>query len=126
MTTCCAVVGDELGGHRLELPGEDQVEHQGHDGVVAVVAEGDLGAAELDGEAVEDAAAQAGAEGAVGLALGDLVGDDRVGVLADHAEIVAPCRHVLLEEVAGVAGVALIDVDAAITVKRTGARLRGR
>jgi hypothetical protein len=46
-----------------------------------VVAEGDLVAAELVGDAVQDAAAQARAQRAGGLAFRDQALDDAVGVL---------------------------------------------
>ena len=58
-----------FGGIDGELPGEDQVQEQRLEDVVAVVAEGDLVAAELLGDAIEDAAAQARAERAVRLSL---------------------------------------------------------
>src|SRR6266403_2792970 len=57
-----AVVGDELRGHRLELSRKEEIQEEGDDDVVAVVAERDLGAAELGGEPVEDPAAKARAE----------------------------------------------------------------
>ena len=104
------VVGAELRGHRLQLTGEHEVQHQRRDRVVAVVSERDLGAAELFGEAIEDAAAEARAERAERLSGGDLLGDDRVGVLADHPEVVSVRRHVRGQPLARVAGVALIDV----------------
>ena len=77
-----AVVGREARRHRRQLAAEEQVQEQRLERVVAVVAERDLVAAELARHAVEDAAPQPRAERAVGLPLGDLVGDDGVGVLA--------------------------------------------
>ena len=106
-----AVVGDELGRHRLELTREEEIEQQRHEHVVAVVAERDLGAAELGREAVEDAAAQARAERAVRLPLGDLLGDDGVRVLLHHAEVVPALCMYSVEQVPRVPGVALVDVD---------------
>ena len=47
MTTCCAVVGDEPGRHRLERAGEEQVQQQRLDEVVGVMAERDLRRADL-------------------------------------------------------------------------------
>ena len=51
-----AVVGDELGRHRLELPREEKIEQQRDEHVVAMVTERDLRAPELGGETVKDAA----------------------------------------------------------------------
>ena len=45
--TTWAVVGDELRRHRRELAGEEQVQQERLQDVVAVVAERDLGAPEL-------------------------------------------------------------------------------
>ena len=57
-----AVVGDEPRRHRLERAGEEQVQQQRLDEVVEVVAERDLGGADLGGDPVEHAAAQPRAE----------------------------------------------------------------
>jgi hypothetical protein len=67
-----AVVGDQLRRHRLELAAEQQVEKERMHDVVAMVAERDLVGAEFLGGAVDDAAAQARAQRAGGLALRDL------------------------------------------------------
>lgn len=71
-----------------------------------MVAEGNLGAAQLLGGAVENAAAQAGAEGAGGLAFRYLVLDDGVGVFLDYLEVDAEGGQVFRQHVLGEAGVA--------------------
>ena len=86
MTTWAPSSLTQPAGHGRQLAAEEQVQQQGLEGVVAVVAERDLVAAELAGHPVQDAPAQARAQRAVGLPLGDLVGDDRVGVLAQDVE----------------------------------------
>ena len=53
-----AVVGHQLGRHRLERAGEEQVQQQRLDEVVGVMAERDLGRADFLRDAVEHAAAQ--------------------------------------------------------------------
>jgi hypothetical protein len=65
-----AVVADQLGRHALQLAAVEHVEEQGLHDVVAVMAQRDLGAAQLVGHAVQDAAAQARAQAAGGLASG--------------------------------------------------------
>jgi hypothetical protein len=60
------VVGAVARRHRLQLAAVEQVEQEGLERVVAVVAERDLVAAEALGGGVEDAAAQARAQRAVG------------------------------------------------------------
>jgi hypothetical protein len=106
-----SVVGEELGRHRLELSRKREVEEQRDQRVVTVMAERDLVAAHLLRERVEDPASEAGAEGAVGLALGDLGGDDAVRVLLNEPERVPARGHEIDEHVRRVARVALIDVD---------------
>ena len=57
-----AVVGDEPRRHRLQRPGEEQVEEERLDEVVEMVAERDLRGADLGGDSVEDAAPEPGTE----------------------------------------------------------------
>jgi hypothetical protein len=82
-----AVVAEQLRGHRLQLAVEEHVEEQRLDDVVAMVAERDPGGADLAREAVEIAAAQARAEPAGGLALGDHRLHDAVGVALEDVEL---------------------------------------
>ena len=56
-------------GHGFELATVEHVEEQSLEDVVTVMAKGDLGATQLLGGAIQNAAAQAGAERAGGLAL---------------------------------------------------------
>ena len=79
--------------------------------VVAVMSERNLGRAVLLREAIQNPAPEPRAERAVRLSFRDLVGDDRVGVLFDHPEVVLLLAHVVAEAVGGVAGMALVDVD---------------
>ncbi len=71
--------------HRRQLAAEEQIQQQRLERVVAVMAQRDLVAAELGGRAVQDPAPQPRTERAVGLPLGDLLGDDGVGVLVQDA-----------------------------------------
>lgn len=106
-----AIVGDELGGHGLELPGEYQVEHEGDDDIVAVVAESDLVAAKLGSDAVEHGASKARAHGAVRFTFGDDGAHSGVGVIEHDAQSVIVRAHVLGERSGVVARLALIDVN---------------
>src|SRR5438034_268707 len=80
-----AVVRAQLRRHRLELAAVEQVEKKGGEDVVAVMAERDLGRAELAGNPVQRPASQPRAERAHRLALGDHALHHRVGVLLDDA-----------------------------------------
>jgi hypothetical protein len=106
-----AVVADQLGRHALELAAEEHVEEERLQHVVAVVAQRDLGGAQLVGHAVQDAAAQPRAQAAHRLALGDLVLDDRVGVLVLDVERHAQRLQVGGQHVVGEAGLLLVEVD---------------
>src|SRR5437868_3665887 len=76
-----AVVAAQARRHRAHLSREQHGHQQRLDQVVAVVAQGDLGAAELPGRTVEDAAAQPRADGARSLSFGDEPLHHRIGVL---------------------------------------------
>ena len=76
-----AVVALQLRRHRFQASAEEHVQEQRLDDVVAMVAERDLGGAELVGDAVENAAAQPRAQPAHRLAGLDDARDDRVRVL---------------------------------------------
>src|SRR6185503_10445266 len=71
-----AVVGHELRRHRLQLAAEKEIEEKRGHQVVAVMAERDLGRAQLAGDTIEDAAAQAGAQRAHRRTLRDQALDD--------------------------------------------------
>ena len=106
-----AVVADQLGRHALQPAAEEHVHEQRLQHVVAVVAERDLGRAQLAGHAVQDAAAQPRAQAAHRLALGDQALDDRVGVLLLDVEGHAARAQVLGQHVLGKAGLLLVEVD---------------
>ena len=106
-----SVPGAELGRHRLERSGVERVQEEGLDEVVAVVPEGDLGAAQLHGRVVEDAAPEAGAGGAGALPLGDDALHHRVGVAADHPVGHGHRPEVVLHDLGREAGLPLIQVD---------------
>ena len=76
-----AVVADQLRRHALQAALEEQVEEDGAEEVVAVVAQRDLVGAQLAGDPVQDAAAQPRAQAAHRVALGNHALDHRVGVL---------------------------------------------
>ncbi len=105
-----AVVADQLRGHGLQLAAEEHVEQQRLEDVVAVVAQRDLGAAQLVGHAVEDAAAQAAAQAAGGLALRHHPLDDAVGVLVLDVEGHAGGGQVFGQDVLGEARLLLVEV----------------
>ncbi len=104
------VVGAEPRRHRLELPGVEEVQEQGLDDVVAVVAEGDLGGTELDRDVVEDAAPEPRAEHAGGVPRPQPLLDDPVDVLADDPVGHALTLEVRLEDVHREPGGAVIEV----------------
>lgn len=106
-----AIVAHQLGRHRLELAGEEHVEEEGLQHVVAVMAQRDLGGAQLVGHAIEDAAAQPAAQAAGGLALGDHALDDGVGVLLLDVEGHAQRLQVGGKHFLGKAGLLLVEVD---------------
>jgi hypothetical protein len=79
--------------------------------VVAVMAQRDLGGAQLVGHAVQNAAAQPAAQAAHGLARCDLVLDDGIGVLVLDMERDAQGGEVFRQDVLGKAGLLLVQVD---------------
>ena len=105
-----AVVGDELGRHGLQLAAEEEIEEERREEVVAVVAQRDLGRADLRRDAIDRAAAQARAQRAQGAAVGNDALDDAVGVLLDDAERDAARFEVAGEHVGGKAGLLLVEV----------------
>src|SRR5882672_7747468 len=92
-----AVVAAQARRHRPHLSGEQHRHEQGLDQVVAMVAEGDLRAAEPLRGAVEDAAAQARADRAGGLSLRDQPLHHAVGVLAEHQHLGSGAAEVELQ-----------------------------
>ena len=76
-----------------------------------MVAQRDLGALELVGHAVQNAPAQAAAQAAHGLALGNHRLDDGVGVLRFNVKLDAEFGQVLGQDVVGKAGLLLVQVD---------------
>src|SRR6267378_467457 len=105
-----AVVAAQARRHRPQLSGEQHRHEQGLDQVVAVVAEGDLRAAELLRRVVEDAAAQARADRAAGLSLRDQPLYDAVGVLAQHQHLRPGATEVALQLAGREPRMALIEV----------------
>mmetsp|Transcript_18070 Transcript_18070/g.43154 ORF Transcript_18070/g.43154 Transcript_18070/m.43154 type:complete len:400 (-) Transcript_18070:358-1557(-) len=105
-----AVVADQLGRHALHAAAEEHVQEQRRDDVVAVVAQGDLGAAQLAGHAVQDAPAQPRAQAAGGLALGHHALHHRVGVLLLDVEGHAAALQVGGQHVLREAGLLLVEV----------------
>ena len=76
-----AVVTDQLGRHAFESAAKKQVQKEGLQDVVAVVAQRDFGRAQRIGDPVQDAPPQATAQAAHRLTLGYFVLDDGIGVL---------------------------------------------
>ena len=106
-----AVVGHQPGRHALELPGEKQVEKEGLEDVVAVMAKGDFGGAEFVSHPIEDAAAQARTQRAHRAALGDHPLDDRVGVLVFDVKGHIERAQIVGQDMLGKAGLLLVEVD---------------
>src|SRR5512133_1658815 len=103
-----AVVAHQLGRHALELAAKEHVQEEGLQHVVAVMAERDLGDLELVGHPVQDAAAQARTQAAHGLALGNDLLDDAVGVLRLDVKLEAELGQVLGQDVRRKAGLLLV------------------
>src|ERR671922_660304 len=104
------VLGPELRRHGLEPAAEEQVEEQGLDDVVPVMAEGDLGDAILARPAVQRAAAQPRAQSAHGLAFGDHPLHHAVRVLLDHVEGHADLLQVVGQYLRGEVRLLLVEV----------------
>ena len=105
-----AVVGGQLGRHRLHLAAEEHVQEERVDDVVAVVAQRDLVGAQLLGRAVDHAAAQARAQRARRLALGHLLLDDRIRVRLDDHILHAQLLQVVGQHLFRKARLLLIEV----------------
>src|SRR6267143_1122030 len=105
-----AVVRAQLRRHRLELATVEQVEKKGREDVVAVMAERDLGRAELAGGAVQRSAPQPRAERAHRLALGAHALHHRVGILLDNAIRHLSAFEILGQHVGGKARLLLVHV----------------
>ena len=103
------VVRAEDGGHRLQSPGEEEVEEQRLRRVVAMVPEGDLVAAQLHRRVVEDAPAEPGAHRTLGLPRRGLLQDDGVGVLAQHPERHRLAGEVIRQQMSGKSRMALVE-----------------
>ena len=115
MTTFLPSSLTQLGRHRAQRAGEEQVHQQRLGQIVEVMAERDLGGAELGGEPVQHAAPQPRAERArrrAGL-LGAQHALDDFGdlVRAHHPMLDAARLEVLRDDVGLVARPALVDVD---------------
>ena len=106
-----AVIADQLWRHALELAAKEHVQEKGLQHVVAVVAQRDLGHLELVGHPVQDAAAQPAAQAAHGLALGDHLFDNAVGVLRLDVKRHAQLLEVGRQDVIRKTGLLLVQVD---------------
>ncbi len=104
------VLGQELGRHRLEATAVEEVQEEGLDDVVAVVAEGDLVDVVLAGPAIERAAPEPTAETALGLPGRDHAPDDAVGVLLEDLEGHPEPAQVFGQHVLGKARLLLIEI----------------
>lgn len=104
------VVGQQLRRHGLQGSAVEHVEEEGLEDVVAMVTEGHLGRADLVGEGVQRATAQARAQRAGGLAFRDLLLDHRVGVLLDDVVLDADRLQVLRQDMLGKTGLLLVHV----------------
>ncbi|EXI77664.1 MAG: hypothetical protein AW12_03101 [Candidatus Accumulibacter sp. BA-94] len=104
------VVGEQFGRHRLELAGEEEVEEQGMDDIITMVAQRNLVGTEFPGGAINDAAAQAGAQRAGRLAFRDGVLDDRVSVLLDDPVVDPDLLQVSGQHLCREAGLLLVEV----------------
>ena len=76
-----AVLVDELGWHRRQPCSVKEVEHEGLENVVAVMAQNDGAAALLPRDPIQDSAAQPGTERTVGFSLWYFFRDYGIGIL---------------------------------------------
>src|SRR3990167_6751407 len=106
-----AVIGRELRRHGLQLAAEEQVQEKGFQNVVAMVAQGDPGGAELARQAVEHAAAQARAQRTHGFAFGNQALDHRIGILRRDQEFDAQRLQVIGQDMRRIARMLLIEID---------------
>ena len=106
-----AVGADQLGRHALQAPAEEHVHQQRDDDVVTVVAERDLGGAQLARHAVQDAAPQPRAQAAHRLSLGHEALDDAVGILVLDPERHAQAAQVRGQHLGREARLLLVEVD---------------
>ena len=106
-----AVVADQLRRHALQAALEEQVQEDGAEEVVAVVAQRDLVGAQLAGDPVQDAAAQPRAQAAHRVALGNHALDHRVGVLVLDVEVDAAALQVGRQHLGREARLLLVEVD---------------
>ena len=104
------IVAFEHRGHRLDSAAVEHIKKQRGDNVVHLMAQRNLGAAEFFCNAIEDAAAQAGAQRTDVFARRDELLRDRIGVLIfdviSHALFLEPG----FEQVRGTARNMLVDV----------------
>src|SRR5690606_6286300 len=96
--------------HGLELAAVKKVHHERLERIVTMVPERDLIAAEALRGGVEDPAAKARAERAVGAALFDVVDHHAIGVFAEYLELAASRLEILAERRPIVAGLHLIEM----------------
>ena len=106
-----AVVAHQLGRHALELAAKKHVQEEGLQHVVTVVAKGNLGHFELVRHPVQNAAAQPAAQAAHGLALGDHLLDNAVGVLRLDVKRHTQLLQISRQNVIRKAGLLLVQVD---------------
>src|SRR5262245_18760329 len=97
--------------HALDLSVEKEVQQQGLDEVVGVMAQRDLVAAELVRVLVERSAPEAGTERAEGLAGLDLFLDREVDPSASHLVGVSLTHEMILDQVDPESRESLVDVQ---------------
>ncbi len=105
------VVGHQLGRHGFELAGEEHVEEQRLQDVVAMMAERDLGRPQFAGDAIQHAAAQARTQRTGGLAFRDHALDDGIGVLVLDVEGHIDAAQVVGQHLGRKARLLLVEID---------------
>ena len=119
-----SIVTQEFGGHAFQGPTKKQVEHEGLQDVVSVVAQGNLGGPQAMRDVVECASAKATAQAAHGRAWTDLGLHNGVGVLLLDVVIDAQTIQVTGQHVLGKAGLLLIQINGKDLEVKRGALLQ--
>ena len=105
-----ALVIDQLRRHGCETAAMEEIHEEGLEDILAVVAENQGGAPLLARDAVEIAAPEPRAERAIGAALGQLVGDHRIGILVLDAVRDAVGAEIVRQDVFRVIRLALVEI----------------
>jgi len=119
-------LGAELWRHRFHLAGEQQIQEQCFQDVIAMMTQSNLGRAQLRGHSVEVAAPESGTERTGGLAFGDQSLDDRVGVARFDVKRHASRGEIVREYMRRKARLLLVQIDGNDVEMDRGAGAQGK